>query len=387
MRRRILFCTLNYYPAPTGGAEHQAQLQAEELARRGHAVTVVCPRVAGVTGGMINGVRVRRLYSIDRRPFRHLTHLLSLAVYLAATLRRYDLVHVHLANLQLDLAALLATLLRRPLYVKVAAGGAHGDVQRMRRVARLTRNIGLRTATRVQVLSDEILEELWPAGVRPEQVVRIANGLDTSRFHPGDPQRKAELRAKLGLPQEGVIVLFVGRISAQKGVPDLLSFWQREQPEATLVLVGSRRTVAALGELPEVAGVIHHDFTANILDYYHAVDIFTLPSYAEGMSNALLEAMACGLPSVVSRIGAASEMLTDGESGILYPRGDQQGLAVGLRRLIADADLRERMGHAAAAAIRGRYSMQATVDRIEAEYDAIAPLPAARRIAEPLEAP
>lgn len=371
MGRRVLFCTLNYFPAPTGGAEHQAQLQAEELVRRGDSVTVVCPRWPGTTGGRINGVRVRRLPSITRRPFRHVSYLVCLSVYLLACVRRFDIVHVHLANLQADVAALIARLFRRPVYVKVAAGGRYGDVQRMQKVAWLTRHYGLRHAARVQVLSDEIAAELRGIGVRPRRVVRIANGLSLEKFSPDPVESKAALRRRLGLPEDGVIVLFVGRISTQKGVHDLLHIWQSRIPPATLVLVGSRHTVGALSELPRVDNVIHHDFTANIVEYYHAADIFTLPSYAEGMSNALLEAMACGLPSVVSRIGAADTMIRHGENGFLFERGDRAALERFLMQLMCDRALQQRCGEAAAATIRDQFSVQSIVDRISAEYAAI----------------
>jgi len=367
--KRILFCTLNYFPAPTGGAEHQAQLQAEELARRGHEVHVVCPRWPGGTAGKINGVQVHRLFSITRRPFRHMSYLASLAFYLIVNLRRFDLIHVHLANLQADLAAVISRLTGKPLYVKVAAGGKFGDVQRMGRVAWLTRHFGLRHANRVQVLSNEIAEELRGIGVEPRRLLHIPNGLDVERFRPADQALKLELRRKLSLPEEGVIVLFVGRLSTQKGVHDLYDVWGSKHPAATLVLVGSRHTVGAMDELPETPNVIVRDFTPDVVDYYHAADIFVLPSYAEGMSNAMLEAMSCGLPSVATRIGAAEEMIEDGSNGFLMAPGDREKLATSLNTLIDDDERRAAFSQRAAAAIREAFSEPAVVDKIEAAYD------------------
>jgi glycosyltransferase involved in cell wall biosynthesis len=367
--KRILFCTLNYFPAPTGGAEHQAQLQAEELARRGHEVHVVCPRWPGGVAGEINGVRVHRLFSITRRPFRHASYLASLAVYLVLNLRRFDLIHVHLANLQADLAAVISRVLGRPLYVKVAAGGKFGDVQRMGRVAWLTRHFGLRHADRVQVLSEEIAAELRGIGVEPRRLLHIPNGLDVDRFRPADDTEKREARRQLSLPEDGVVVLFVGRLSTQKGVHDLYHVWQTAKPAATLVLVGSRHTVGAMDELPPTPKVIVRDFTPRVVDYYHAADVFVLPSYAEGMSNAMLEAMSCGLPAVATRIGAADEMVQEGRNGFLMRPGDRDKLAVSLNALIDDEVLRTEFSQRAAAAIREQYSERAVVDRIVAAYD------------------
>src|SRR5438034_9046430 len=80
-RLRIVFFTWNYFPAPAGGAERQARLQAEELVRRGHEVTVVCPRTTGERSEIIGGVRVHRLPWIDRRPLQRLLYLAALLVF------------------------------------------------------------------------------------------------------------------------------------------------------------------------------------------------------------------------------------------------------------------------------------------------------------------
>ena len=133
---RVLFCALEYPPSPTGGAERQAQLQAEELQRRGHVVEVVCQRTAGTRSGPVNGVRVHRLPRIDRRFFRTLSYLAALGVFLLSRLRRFDLVHVHLANAQADVAVAVARLAGRGSYLKLAAGGPLGEIGRFHRVAR-----------------------------------------------------------------------------------------------------------------------------------------------------------------------------------------------------------------------------------------------------------
>src|SRR5436190_21166955 len=77
-RLRIVFFTWNYFPAPAGGAERQARLQAEELVRRGHEVTVACPRTTGKRSESIGGVRVRRLLWTDRRHLQRLGYLVAL---------------------------------------------------------------------------------------------------------------------------------------------------------------------------------------------------------------------------------------------------------------------------------------------------------------------
>jgi glycosyltransferase involved in cell wall biosynthesis len=368
---RILFCTLGYEPGPGGGAEHQARLQAEELVRRGHTVTVVCPSAAGVNSGWVEGVFVRRLPWLHRWWYMQmLTYLPMLAAFLLLRVRRYDLVHVHLAALQADVVSLVAGLLRRPVYVKVAGGGRGRETKPLRPVAWVTRHVGLRRATRVQAISDEITADLLELGIPQTRVVLIPNGLDTARFCGGNDEDRAAARAALRLPTDAVITLYAGRFARHKGVPDLLDTWTvtSDLQKAVLVLVGGPAPDDPI-QPPEVGErLIVRDWTDSIEYYYLAADIFVLPSHAEGMSNALLEAMACGLAVVATRVGAAPKMISDGMDGLLVDPGDPLGLGVALSRLVRDPELRRRMGHAAALTVRDRYSIGSVAAAIESAY-------------------
>jgi len=101
---------------------------------------------------------------------------------------------------------------------------------------------------------------------------------------------------------------------------------------------------------------------------YRAADIFVQPSHVEGMSNALLEAMACGLPAVATTVGAAPQMVDDGVDGLLVPPGDPDALASAMVRLLGSPDLRHTMGAQASDHVHSRYSMSRVVDQIEARY-------------------
>jgi glycosyltransferase involved in cell wall biosynthesis len=369
---RILFCTLGYDTLAAGGAERQARLQAEELVRRGHRVTVVAPLLEGARSEAINGVEVRRLPMIDRRIIRNVTYLPFLAMYLILRMRRFDVTHVHVANLQVDVAAIAARLHRRPLYVKVATGGPLGEVQRFRRVARLTRYVGLRTAARVQAISDEIESDLLSIGVPRARLLRIPNGIDLTELKDAGEGDSGE-RARLGLSGDAVVTLFVGRFAAYKGLDDLLAAWTRLRGSRSrrLVLVGQRND-APDHAVAQSDDVLIRPWTADIGPYLRAADIFVLPSHSEGMSNALLEAMACGLPAIATRVGAAETMIEHGRSGVLVEPGDPEGLAQALGRLIEDPEARRSMGLAAAASIRDRFDIRGVVDAVEAAYFDIA---------------
>ena len=116
-------------------AEHQAKLQADELAGRGHDVHVVCPRRQGAKAGLVGSVKVHRLRIVTRRPFQTITTALSLAAFLVRHGRRFDIVHLHIADLRTDAAVLVCKLRRRPVYVKLAAGGPAGDIGQLRKIA------------------------------------------------------------------------------------------------------------------------------------------------------------------------------------------------------------------------------------------------------------
>jgi glycosyltransferase involved in cell wall biosynthesis len=372
---RVLFCTLDYAPSAAGGAERQAQLQAEGLMSRGYVVEVVCPQVAGHRSGVVNGVRVHRLPRLPGWPLRPLSYLFLLGVFLLARLRRFHLVHVHLANLQADVAVAAAAAAGRPSYLKVAAGGPIGEIGRLRHVAWITRFHGLRHATVVQAISDEIARDLRGIGVRDERIVRIPNGVRIPKQPTSADRRHA--RERLGLSTESVVVLYSGRLEIEKGVDDLLAAWRSQPPalDARLLLVGSpgMKHPVDLRRLPPA--VEHRPWSTDIGSYLAAADIFVLPSHAEGMSNALLEAMAAGLASIATRVGAAPEMITDGVSGILVDAGDLGALSASLGALANDPGRRAQIGAAARRAITGRYGIEAVINQIEAAYRSVLAAP------------
>jgi glycosyltransferase involved in cell wall biosynthesis len=368
---RVLFCTLDYAPSAAGGAEKQAQLQAEALVARGHTVDVVCPQAAGHRSGNVDGIRVHRLPRLHRRPFRTVSYLLALSRFLILRLHDYDLVHVHLANLHADIAVAIARTLRRPSYVKLAAGGPLGEIGRLRPIAPVTRFYGIRHATLIQAISEEIASDLRELGVSDDRIRRIPNGVAVPRLTTAN---RAEERSRLGLPPDSLIVLFAGRMEADKGVGDLIAVWRAwsPPPDRILVLLGSpgRKDPIDLDDLPATAE--HRPWSSDVGAYLAAADIFVLPSYAEGMSNALLEAMAASVPPIASRVGATTELIQHGQNGQLIDAGDRIGLRRALETLADDAALRRRLGKAARATVLKSYGIDSVVIKIEQAYRSIA---------------
>lgn len=331
---------------------------------------VVCQRTVGTTSGPVNGVLVHRLPRIDRRPFRTISYLTVLAAFLLLRLRRFDLVHVHLANLQADVAVALAHILSRGSYVKLAAGGPLGEIGRFRRVAKVTRYFGIRRANVVQAISREIADDLRAISVQPDRVRTIPNGVRIPQIRAG---LRAETRERLGLHDSEVVVLTAARLEREKGVGDLLTAWRiRPLNQGHLLIVGSMGIKEPVDVSLLPPGAQYLGWTADIEPYLAATDVFVLASHSEGMSNALLEAMALGLPCVATRVGAATEMIDDGYSGILVEAGDVTALSGAIHRLAADRAIRERMGRQASRAVAKRFGIEAVVLQIIRAYGDIA---------------
>jgi glycosyltransferase involved in cell wall biosynthesis len=109
--------------------------------------------------------------------------------------------------------------------------------------------------------------------------------------------------------------------------------------------------------------------TADVARWLRAIDIFVLPSLSEALSNALMEAMACGCAAVASRVGGNPELVLDGTTGLLFPAGDASQLADRLQRLIDDQDLRARLSTAASERVRQQFSLEESARKMEEIYE------------------
>jgi glycosyltransferase involved in cell wall biosynthesis len=175
--------------------------------------------------------------------------------------------------------------------------------------------------------------------------------------------------------------LFVGRLVERKGVPVLLDAWKRAAlPNARLVIIGGgpdRGALEAHAAALELSGSV--EFRGRVSDSelaaaYSAADLLVLPAVldargdTEGLGVVLLEAMASDIPVVASAAGGITDVVVDGESGLLVPPGDAAALAVALQRLRSDPELRARLAANGAARVRDEFSWDAIADRWTAVY-------------------
>jgi glycosyltransferase involved in cell wall biosynthesis len=171
-------------------------------------------------------------------------------------------------------------------------------------------------------------------------------GVDLQRF-AFHPQAREKVRVACGIPMESTCLLYIGRMTREKGVGDLLQAYhllKKKHPSLHLLLVGPDEG-QLLQKLSDVS--IHPiGYTAEVESYMSAADILCLPSYREGFGNVLIEAAAVGLPCVASRIYGITDALVEGETGLLHEAGDVQEIASCLSDLLSHPQKCERLGNA-----------------------------------------
>jgi glycosyltransferase involved in cell wall biosynthesis len=183
------------------------------------------------------------------------------------------------------------------------------------------------------------------------------SGVDQKRFRP-DPDARRLIRTDLEIPEDAVVVIFVGRVNRDKGVVDLAEALALLQTKSTVhsVWVGSdeeglvpvlRGTMAASGHSSHFVG-----FTEAPERFLAAADVLCLPSYREGFGTSVIEAAAAGLPAVVSDIYGLADAVVKGETGVVFPVGNYRELSACLTLMIDHPSVREKLARAARARAR-----------------------------------
>ncbi|HSL00368.1 MAG TPA: glycosyltransferase family 1 protein [Rubrobacteraceae bacterium] len=353
---RIAFVTETFLPA-TDGVVSRLRHTLEELAVLGDEAFVVAPKYPEGGPDRCAGAPIYRVPGVPFPPYPQIR--LSLAhPGVGRALRRFRPDVIHTVNpfvlgpggiyyawrLDVPLVASYHTHVAtyaRYYGLRFLAGAGRWYTRQLHNRAVI--NLCTSRATMERLL-DEGIERvhLWPQGV------------DARRFSPDKASQVWRERLCGGHPEEKLL-LYVGRLGREKGIERLRAV-TREVPGTRLAIVGdgpARRDLerAFAGTSTVFAGLLWGE---DLAAAYASADVFLFPSTTETLGMAMIEALASGLPVIAARSGATDEVVTDGESGILYEKDSTSALVGAVRRLLSDEGLRQALSRGARSAAERR---------------------------------
>lgn len=374
---RICFVSRRYFPAISGMSIYAENL-LRELVALGHDVTMISQyrgdaKGTAIYGGgpppEVPGVRVIGLEQLgeqDGGDFERDVDMMVRTIVAEHARAPFDILHAQYGY-PTGWATLLASQKTGvPNLVSIQGGDGHwvGSCCETHRLA-MVRVLDHAGALLIggNSFAREVHDRL---GTPLDRFTVVPGAVDTDRFTPAAAREPGPIR-----------LLYHGRVDRRKGVLDFLdalallpdSGWTATVSGIGPDLEPARERAAALGLRPTFSGYADY---AQVPDLYRQHDLFVSPTYAEGFSNTILEAMASGLPVLAGRSVGVVDCLRDGENGLLVEPGDVPAQAAALRRLIGDATLRERLAAAALAECRRTYSWTAVGRRIADIYAELA---------------
>lgn len=339
-----------------GGVGNVSYNLAVQMAKRWHEVYVftssICSKESVENYANITIYRYKKRFTIGSAP-------ISIDVLHKPLKHEIDIVHAHAGNPPASIAAhWYAKKKKKPFVITYHGDGQWnwGGVIRRTSVYFYNKHLLDRTLSYADVIispSRYYIDESRVLGKYRDKIVVIPNGINVDEFDVG--YSKEQCRGKLGLSTNSRMILFVGTLSPHKG-PDILikamSEIVKEVPDVKLVFVGHGGMREELEMLSKKLGVEKNVEFAGFVEesmkplYYRAADVFCLPSVMNheifGIVN--LEAMACSVPVVASKIGGVPDVVKDGENGLLVLPGDSGSLADAIIYLLENEDVREKMG-------------------------------------------
>ncbi len=304
---------------------------------------------------------------------------------------RFDIVHVFNSGMEFSLSAIAtARLLGKKILTETSLIGSDDPVAlgrvrtwKDRIKTRRLKNTFFRMADMYVSKSAVITAKYVDAGIDLRRVAEIPYAVDVEEFQPATPLERAGLRMRFGIPQDAVVILFIGGINARKGVLHLVEAFDRiapRHPDAWLVVAGPtyKYDSTYVNEVRDRMmkspwkdrAIFRGERIERVADYMRCSDLFAFPTRREGLPIAVLEAMSCALAVVASDIPEiARAEITDPALGRLFPYGDVTALAKTLEELLDDPALRESIGRAARRRILESFSTEEVDRRYREAYE------------------
>lgn len=379
------------FPPDYAGGSEQAFTLCKGLKKRGVKVFVITGCIGKyrqIMSEEVDGIETHRVYRKRGDNFFEITLYAMRILYLLFKYRGdYDLIHIHGIRYYPFIALIPAKIFRKKIIAKMTLVGSDDPISIEKRKLGLLQLKLISSLDRIISISAELTEIYKSSRLPNEKLVEIPNGVDTKKFSPISSLHKDSMRRMLGLPQEKVIVTFVGIIDKRKGVDLLVSAWgtiSKKCEKCHLLLIGPKtideNEIVDENFVSNIEGELmsysHDNFRLmghipNVREYLQVSDIFVLPSRREGLPNTLLEAMSCGLPCVTTRALWANGVIEESTSGFLVDVGDIQSLAQVVIKLIRDYDSRVKVGKTARKKITKNFSIEQVLDRYIRLYEEV----------------
>jgi len=395
MKPRVLIVTTYYHPV-LGGVETHARQIAAHLRASGFGVEVLTKRLGAgdPVESRVDDVLVHHAGPAGERSASGKWRTTpAFFRSMLARRSRYETI-LCLDYRGIGIAAVAAgRWLKRPVILQAeTAGVLAGSVDAASsglapeslfgRLARVPVRAIYRRADRIVCIGRDLERESIRGGMPPDRVHYLPPGVDLTRFRPAAAGERERLRAELGWPADKTIVLFVGRLSLEKGAMDLIHGWRSiDRRDALLAMVGpdmpghpwdvgarGRAYVAehGLGDRVRFEGA-----AADTAPFYRAADVFVQPSHFEAFGSSALEAMASGLPVVSSGVGGLADFVAAGENAVLHEPRSPDSIARALTQMLRDAALRRRLAQGAIATAR-RFELKGLLDRYVTLIESVA---------------
>jgi glycosyltransferase involved in cell wall biosynthesis len=378
---KVLMVISQYYPI-IGGAEKQAQILAGKLIEKGVDVSIVTGwwNFGTPQKEIITGIRVFRNFSCwgmwginGIRTLGRLTYMASLAMYLLTRKKEYDILHVHQVLYPAFVSALIGKgILKKPVLAKMGCSGLTSDIRNLKRfpLGCLQLKYLIKTMDCVVTVNHEGVEEFRVLGYPLSKIQYIPNGVALS------------LNGKVQYDQVFFVITTV-RLDKQKGIDILLRAWARvvtHENHLKLLILGRGPMESEFKNMAQTLGIGDSvKFIGEVIyveEYLKKSDIFVLASRAEGMSNALLEAMGHGLTCIATNISGNAELMGMGNdskipkgdfiavpNGLLIQPEDIEGLTKAILFLVKNQKERENLGRNGRQYVQKNFSIDLVADK------------------------
>jgi glycosyltransferase involved in cell wall biosynthesis len=384
MKPRVVVLTTYYRPI-VGGVESSAARFARFLHDEGFGVRVITKRIGPALPDreVIDGIEVRRIgIRGDRAASGKWLLTAPLFCWLVRHASVYDVVCV-IDYRGIGAAALAARAFTgRPVAFQgqtpwVLADDAAAQPRLAPHLLKIPIRALYRRADAIVCISRSLEDEALSCGVPRERVHFMPNAVDMTRFRPPTPEERERLRRERGWSGDHPVCCFIGRLSLEKGLLDLLEAWRLLQPVAArLVIAGpdmpgnpwnvgpaAREFVAREGlqDSVEFLGPM-----ADVAPLLRAVDVVVQPSHFEAQGLSAVEALACGVPVVASSVGGLLDFVIDGRNGRLCPPRNPTALANAIRSVVSDDTFQRTLSDAARASVLDDYDERRVFSRFGA---------------------